>query len=129
MLSVKADLGVRLRKAYQDRNSLALALIGSELPDLEERIRAFYQALKTQWLLENKPFGFEVQTIRLGGLLQRIRDVDDLLQDYLAGKTCRIEELEEKLLPYGGQPGEGFTIRNLEENRWYVIATPARLDS
>ena len=129
VLSVKADLGVRLRKAYQDRNSLALALIGSELPDLEERIRAFYQALKTQWLLENKPFGFEVQTIRLGGLLQRIRDVDDLLQDYLAGKTCRIEELEEKLLPYGGQPGEGFTIRNLEENRWYVIATPARLDS
>lgn len=129
VLSVKADLGVRLRNAYQEQNTLTLALIGAELPELEENLSAFYQALKKQWGLENKPFGFEVQTIRLGGLLQRIRDVDDLLQDYLAGKTCRIEELEEKLLPYGGQPGEGFTIRNLEENRWYVIATPARLDS
>lgn len=129
LLARKADLGVQLRKAYQTKNTAELARICTDFPDLENRMQAFYEALKAQWMTENKPFGFEVQTIRLGGLSQRIRDVESLLQDYLAGKIDRIEELEEEILPYAGKPGMDFNVQNLEENRWYMIATPARLDS
>ncbi|MGN1023091.1 MAG: hypothetical protein ACI4OJ_06325, partial [Lachnospiraceae bacterium] len=129
LLARKANLGVQLRRAYQAKNTAALARICAGFPDLESRMKAFYEALKAQWMTENKPFGFEVQTIRLGGLSQRIRDTEGLLQDYLAGRIDRIEELGEELLPYAGQPGTDFRVQNLEENRWHIIATPARLDS
>ena len=51
-----------------------------------------------QWLKENKPHGFEVQEIRLGGLLERLKGCKIRLKDYLLGKIEKIEELDEQLL-------------------------------
>ena len=82
--------------------------------DYEEsakRVELFMRDFKSRWLLDNKPYGWEIQQARLGGLYFRILDCRDRLVEYLDGKATNIPELEEELLPY--QPAWG-----LNYNRW-----------
>ena len=97
VLSVKCDLGIRLRKAYDAKDLQALRhLAEEEIPMLMELVDELYVAYRTQWLTENKAFGLEVQENRFGGLLLRLRSCKDRLEDLLAGRIERIDELEEK---------------------------------
>lgn len=43
------------------------------LTELDEtlRLERFHDAYQAQWMQENKPHGFDVQDIRLGGLMQK----------------------------------------------------------
>ena len=45
---------------------------------------------------ENKTQGFDVQDIRLGGLMRRMTICKEMLEDFVAGKIDRITDLEEK---------------------------------
>ncbi len=54
---------------------------------------------RAQWYKENKPHGFNVQDIRLGGLIMRMTDCRDRLNDFLSGAVGCIPELEEERLP------------------------------
>ena len=53
---------------------------------------------------ENKPFGFEVQNIRLGGLRSRLEYAARTLCRYLGGELDTIAELDEKQQPFGYAP-------------------------
>ena len=55
---------------------------------------------RRQWLKEFKPYGFEVHTIRLGGLRARIIECKRRIEEYLSGEKTSIPELEEEILPY-----------------------------
>ena len=70
----------------------------------------FYKAFKTQWFIENKPHGFDIQDIRLGGLIGRMQSCLDRLCDYRDGKINSIPELEEKILP--------ITDKIINYNHW-----------
>ena len=48
---------------------------------------------------ENKPFGFEVQDIRIGGLIQRLKTAEKRIGEYINGESDCIPELEETRLP------------------------------
>ena len=51
---------------------------------------------------ENKSYGFEIQDIRLGGLMTRITHCKEVILDYISGRISKIEELEcEPLNPHG----------------------------
>ncbi len=101
-LAVKYELGVRTRKAYKDGDTAALkALAENEYAEAIRRIRLFIKAFQKQWYTENKTSGFDVQEIRLGGLLCRLDSCRKRLLDYADGKIDRIEELEAEILPYG----------------------------
>lgn len=102
VLKYKYDLGVKTRKAYEasDRAEL-LRLANEEYAYVLKALSAFYKAFEKQWYLENKPHGFEVHEIRLGGLMQRTDSCRRRLLDYAKGKISSIPELEEKLLPLG----------------------------
>ena len=52
------------------------------------------------WHKTNKPFGFEVLDVRYGGLISRIDTAILRIEEYLNGEITKIEELEEKRLPY-----------------------------
>lgn len=95
VLSLKAELGIRTHQVYASRDRQALAALLTDYQAVEERLDAFYRALRRQWFLENKPHGFDVQDIRLGGLLQRVRSCKERLQALCDGEIDRIEELEE----------------------------------
>ena len=100
VLALKYDLGLRTRAAYRAGDKQALrALAENEYAEILRGIKAFYRAFERQWLLENGPTGFDVQDIRIGGLLQRIDSCRRRLLDYASGKLCEIPELAFELLP------------------------------
>ena len=63
-----------------------------------EAVRAFHRACQKMWMTEKKPHGFDVQDIRLGGLMQRLESCKERLEEYLRGESTSIPELEEELL-------------------------------
>ena len=96
----KFDMGVRLRKAYKAKDYAQMRAICDQMPVVIQRVDAFIQAYRKQWLAQNKPQGLEVQEIRLGGLCARINDCKERLEAYLAGEVTEIHELNETILPY-----------------------------
>lgn len=96
--ALKCTLGLRTRSAYVSADKQALADLLPVYDQTTDAIRDFYGAYEKQWMWENKPHGFDVQDIRLGGLLTRITHCRQRLQRYLDGDLERIEELEEPLL-------------------------------
>lgn len=77
----------------------ARRLIG-EYGTLARRIERFLETFRALWYAENKPYGFEVQEARIGGLAARIKGCRDRLKNY-AENGERIEELERDLLDWG----------------------------
>ena len=100
VLSVKYDLGVRLSDAYgaNDRETMR-KIAYEELPWLEREIKEFDDIFRRQWYKENKPFGFSLHEIRIGGLIERLRSTRLRLEAYLEGNITVVEELECEALP------------------------------
>ncbi len=118
VLAIKYDLGVRTRAAYEngDRETLR-RLAETDYREVVKRVRLFYTAFEKQWFADNKPSGFDVQDLRIGGLIQRTEACRRRLLDYAAGKLDSIPELEEKLLPVAGaEPGMAVTFNNYALN-------------
>ena len=114
-LSIKADLGVRLRAAYKEGDKETLkSIANNDIPLCIEKLNAFYDAFSYQWHKENKPHGFDVQDIRIGGLNRRLQSCADRLNAYLCGDVAKIEELEETLLPCNTdlEPGKAIGCNN-----------------
>ncbi len=109
-LALKADIGVRTRTLYASGDREALEPLVTEYTKLIKRTEVFYTAFRTQWYHDNKPQGFEVHDVRLGGLLMRLKDCRDRLRDYVSGAVESLPELEEPMLtfPYG----DGITSFN-----------------
>ena len=100
VLKVKANLGNRIRSAYEIRDRATLAEIAEQtLPDLARKTKVFYETFRRAYLAENKSFGFEITQFRIGGLLFRLESSARTLKEYLSGKRERIDALERKRLP------------------------------
>lgn len=53
-----------------------------------------------QWHKVNKPFGYDVQQMRIGGMLMRLEMAQKRINEYLAGEFTSLEELETGDLPF-----------------------------
>ena len=95
VLSVKAEAGKQLKAAYDANDREALANMRDiVIPEILDRVDTLHQVFRTQWMKENKPFGFDVQDIRMGGLKARLTEACVMIDEYLDGTIDRIEELE-----------------------------------
>ena len=102
VLADKCDLGKNLRKAYNDKDLDKLYLIANKvIKRLIKNLKELSNSLEVQWEIENKPFGLEIQTARLGALILRLEYVQKTVNRYLKGQIESIAELEEKQLPFG----------------------------
>ena len=99
VLSIKYDLGVKTRKAYLAGDKDKIKQIIGKYKQLNKKLTAFISAFKKQWFIENKPFGWEVQDARLGGLVARLNTCKERLQAYVDGQIDTIEELEQEIYP------------------------------
>lgn len=90
---------MRARKAYKEGDRDALKVLADEIPRLIRKLDKFYAAYKAQWERDSRPWGFQVQDVRLGGLKQRMLHCREILTDYLDGSTRSIPELETEILP------------------------------
>lgn len=99
LISLKYDMGVKIRTAYENKDSVALKKITEELSVLNKKIKKFYLSSRNVWYVDNKPNGFEILEYRLGGLMLRVEECRERLVGYLNGELKEIPELREKLLP------------------------------
>ena len=100
VMATKAELSVKTRRAYEARDNKTLGLLIKDYAATEKALLAFYEAYRALWYKENKAFGFEIQDIRLGGLIQRLKNCRERLNAYIKGKITVIDELEEEVLPH-----------------------------
>ena len=98
LLAVKATLGIRTRDAYDSNDRTALEKIIERYQVAEQRLEEFYTAYRAAWYHDKKSSGFEVQDIRIGGLLRRLQSCRLDLEAYLSGSINNISELDEKLI-------------------------------
>ncbi len=122
VLAVKYEIGVKTRNAYKAGDKAALKALIPDYKKLSKKLDEYYNAFRAQWFRENKAFGFEVQDLRLGGLMRRVKDCTERLADYVDGKTDKIEELEEDVLyMYGTSENDKHP---LHFNWWGQTVTP-----
>lgn len=98
ILEIKAPLGIETRAAYTEKDNGKLAAVIEKYAKLEELVKVFHTAYQKLWFTENKPHGFEVQDIRLGGLLRRITSCKERLIAFVNGEISEIPELCEEIL-------------------------------
>lgn len=99
LLSVKATIGVELKKAYDLRDDKELQRISNViLPDMMTKVKALRNAHRKQWLTMHKPFGWEVLDIRYGGLLSRIDTAIYQINLFVEKEIDMIDELEQERL-------------------------------
>ena len=116
VLADKADLGVRIKAAYDQKQHAALREIcEKELPGIIKNLEAMKDLREDLWMADAKPFGYELMDIKLGGVLTRLDSTGKRIQKYLDGAIVRLEELEEKRLPYFEKNA------SKRENRWSQI--------
>ena len=125
-LSVKAELGKKLTKAYRASDRAELERLCKEtIPEAVKLVDAFLKTLRKQWMYENKAFGFEIHDIRFGGLKERLSAAAETVASYLAGDIDAIEELEAPRLPY--DPYEPLDahggISGSYLNEWVTLVT------
>ena len=108
----KATYSKRLYQAYQEEDRVMMQKLIKELGQIRLQLQEFYKAYRRLWMKENKGFGFEILDARIGGLIGRTETVEEVLKDYLAGKTDRIYELEEERID--------FFCGNLEGDKRYT---------
>lgn len=112
----KCEVSLRLKAVYEADDRPALRqIVQTALPRIVSALNEFHAASRAEWLSRNKPFGFEILDIRMGGLLERVRYAGIRLADYLDGKTERLEELEAVRLPYNpvDDPEEPSTYQHI----------------
>ena len=106
VVEIKYGLGIRTRRAYKSGNKDELKKLISEYIELENRLNIFYKDFRYQWEKERKLNGFEKQDIRIGGLIHRVKNCREILEEYLSGARKEIPPLEEEILTFSKDVAE-----------------------
>lgn len=103
VLENKGDFGVRLKKAYDAKDTQTLEAMAGECDVVVAKLKNLRDSHFEAWIEYNKPFGWEVHDIRYGGLVARFETAKKRILSYLSGECERIEELEEMRLRIDGR--------------------------
>lgn len=120
VLEYKTTIGVRLRKAYQEHDIESLNACLKEIKILIKRLGHFKSSLYKQWMIENKPQGFDVLDGRLGYLNNRLITAYKLVDDYLNHRIDEIPELKENIVVNNANADDD---EPLSDNTWAKIAS------
>ncbi len=108
----KADFGLRLKRAYDNKDNNILSEMANECDVIVEKIQALRHAHKNAWMVYNKPFGWEVFDIRYGGLVMRFETCKERICQYISGEVQKIEELESDRLRIDGTDNPNSILGN-----------------
>lgn len=102
VLSVKAELGLSLKSAYDNKDKDEMKSLSHKIEGLKLSVDELRQKHRSLWFSTNKPFGFEIIDIRYGGLIARIDTATHRIEQWLEGEIESIEELDAERLYYEG---------------------------
>ena len=95
-----SDNGGQSCSAYKKKDYDILKRCLKSLDILKEKYMSFKDIYFRNWYKDNKPFGFDVIDIRLGGVLMRIDTAKKRISQFLNKEIEVIDELEEEKLLY-----------------------------
>lgn len=122
LLAKKCDFGTRLKSAYATGARTLLYSLLKDLDNIGVLVQDYRAAYRDEWYTFNKPFGFEIIDIRLGGLCGRIETAKYRLSQYLGGQIQSLPELEQERLFYCNVPYNDES-RAVYVNSWKDIVT------
>lgn len=93
---IKCGIFKDLRNSYREKDLENIKKIRDKIPEIIKRVTVFKDLQEQAWLKENKPFGLEIQSIRLGGLIARLEYIKRTLDKYIRGEIESIIELEQQ---------------------------------
>lgn len=100
-LDMNWHLSIDIKKAYKDGDEAELKNLGENvIPAAIKALEDFESSFNKQWHKYYKPYGFDVQQMRIGGQLLRLKDSAERILSYANGEIDRMEELEEEDLEY-----------------------------
>ncbi len=126
VLSKKASLGIRIKDAYDSKDLSTLREICDQvIPNIIDHMWKLKLIREQLWLRNAKSFGYELLDIKLGGVLTRLASHKRRIESYLDGSVSRLEELEEKRMPYFQTKQSMNHDRKtpMNENRWHYIVS------
>lgn len=94
-LELKADFGVRLKKAYDMADESALRTLYDESFDMEQRIKTLRDVHFEMWMFYNKASGFELYDMYYGAIISRCSAIRYHLEKWFSDNSYIIEELNE----------------------------------
>jgi len=115
VVALKADMGKRIRNAYGEKDMAKMKVIIGDCKKLAKLMEKFYKAYEKQWMKENKANGFDVQDIRIGGMIHRVKHCTEMLEKWTKGEIEKIEDLETTQLDYFGN-GTDYEKRDVAFN-------------
>jgi hypothetical protein len=101
----KISLRLRIDDAYFRQDKAALGAAVAEIPAMVGRLDELAASWRRQWLARNKPFGLETLQIRLAGQAARYRELEQRLDDFIAGRIDSIPELTQRSADDAGPIG------------------------
>ena len=117
---IKHDLGLQLRRAYKAGDRTALMKLREKITAAAQAVKEFHTAATVVWKTENNPQGMEINDIKLGGLICRLKNCAQMLGEYLNGETDSIPELSAEL--------KSFNAVRTNYLFWSRITTVNRFD-
>lgn len=121
VLSLKAEIGIELKAAYDQQDKVKMFSLLEEVKELTLEAEVLRGKHRDIWFSLYKPFGWEVIELRYGGLKARMETAQFRIQQWLDGETGKLEELEEKRLVHDGP--NGIPEGSLGNHFYYRIAT------
>lgn len=104
-LCLKADIGVRLKEAYDTKNKAELRnLADNVLPEIKKRMKSLRMAHMKMWHETRMTFGWESLDMIYGALICSADTAIQRVNAYLNGEIDRLETLEEDRLFFGTIP-------------------------
>ena len=89
-----------------------------------DAVHALRSSWRTLWEHTNKPHGFEVIEVRLGGVAARFSTAGEKMRAFANGEADTIPELLEECLPLSRYDGNHFSCTNVMG----MISTPSKID-
>lgn len=87
-------------ECVRNKDHAQAIVLANSIPYIIDSIRELKNVWQKLWFSTNKPFGFEILDLRLGGLVFRFESAMTRIQDFAFDITSDIPELSEEKLPY-----------------------------
>ena len=91
VLATKAEMGITLKSAYDQKDKQRMAIHVEQLKSLKEDMKYLHEKHNRLWFELYKPFGWEVLDIRYGGASARIDTAISRIKSWLKDEVVIIE--------------------------------------
>lgn len=110
--------------AVRSRNREQAAALADGIPATVEALDTLRVVWRRLWDSTNKPNGFEIIEVRMGGIAARMATAGEKMRAFALGQVDTIPELEEQALITKRRPNGSIICTNTMDE----IATPGRID-